>query len=214
MDTRYSLNAGCGIRYPTAPTTYGLDDWDNLGHDSVKLGQNSGVQYTGLALFSCPINRFATVSAASLTLDLSGGTIGSAFFELAIFAVAADNQGWPADGSEVALDFSHRLTTGAGPVLAVSGSHAYDVTAAVQEVVNRVGWVPDNNLMMYISWSASGDWANMATKGIDTPNGPPKLEMTWSGGDGGGSGGGGGGGGQSGVNGSFLIGMMAEEELL
>jgi hypothetical protein len=212
MDTRYSLNAGCGIRYPTAPATYGLDDWANYAHATVKLGQQSGVQYTGLALFSCPCNRFATISSASLTLDLSGGTLGSSFFQIAVFAIAADNQGWPSDGSQVALDFSHRLTTGAGPVSAVSGAHAYDVTAALQEVVDRVGYAPGNFVMFYIGWSATGDWANIATKGIDTPNGPPVLQVTWSGGDSGGSGGGGGGGGQSGVNASFLVGMMSQDE--
>lgn len=182
----------------------------------VKIGRDAGgVLYNGLALFGVPCNRYATIASATLTLDLSGGTMSSPFFEIYCFFVDADNQGWTLDGFEATLGFSHNLTTGAGPVAPVSGVHAYDVTAALQQVVNRVGWVPGNFAMAYITWNGTGYWANMTTTGIYTPNGPPQLDISWSGGDGGGGGsGGGGGGGQSGVNGSFLLGAMLDGELL
>lgn len=209
-ETDAALRSGCLKRLAVSPFTVGPIYDSSLGDNPVKLGQfvSNTEEYTGLISFQLGQNRFATISSAVLHLKFSGSYSGS--YSPIVVAVAADNQGWPATAAEASV-FYLNTTTSSTPISPPSvGLNSVDITPQVQEIVNRTGWVPNNKLMIFISWSATGQGGFFATDN-DTTNGP-WLVVTGTGGDAGG-GGGIGPGGQSGTNASFLLTMIDEDRL-
>lgn len=183
-ETQYSINAGA-LDYNNVTHTGEIQEFAG-GYDPVFIGQrNSNIDaFYGLVHFQCNQNRFATISSA--VLSLKWADITTSFLNLYIYAIAADNQDWPGGyypGDPVeALEFRHHLSTaGTNVGLPVAGLQAIDVTSAVQEIVNRVGWVPGNKIMFWITWTATGDSCSMRTIGNATYG--PKLVISGTGGD-------------------------------
>ncbi|MCP3670907.1 MAG: hypothetical protein GY814_10835, partial [Gammaproteobacteria bacterium] len=161
---------------PEVPTeTFSLDVRITTGNDDVEEGDDGrmslsssdlelvdesgmGSQLVGLLFRDLQLPAGAVISNAYLEFETDEVGVGTA--NLQIQALAADNQPL---FSSVAYDLSSRSRAAASVAWndveawsAVNGRHqSPDISALVQLIVNRSGWLPGNNLGLVISGSGT-----------------------------------------------------------
>lgn len=200
--TVYSGDAGCVEVISSAGVTL-FHYAQFTPDDPVKIGTNGSSQYFGLVWFDeVDLPNAGTVSSAFLHLkfpSIAGLTTIKAW------AYAGDSPGFPNDPA-AAYAMRTPLTVADSGNVTVASTVSLDVTAIVQEIINRAGWVRLNHMLFWIGFSGGG-FANMETAGAFGSFSEPYLVA-----DAGGGSGGGGTGGQNGINATAFFLMMLNEE--
>lgn len=141
-------------------------------------GREPGAQYRGYVRFSgVAVPKNATITSAILSVDQTGISAGSV--QPYIRIVAADN----APALNFASIFGATLeAAGSTNTTAGAGLKSYDLTAAVQALVNRAGWASGNSLMVcaeLIPNGAATDYNQWRSWDYVTPASRPILTITY-----------------------------------
>jgi hypothetical protein len=143
------------VSQPGAVPTFGITATPNDGYSDTFVGSLlTTLCYTGVEtdrtltgffrMLGVAIPQGATITSATLTLNVLA-RFGSPAFNVA--ATAEDDAAAVSGVAELA---ARTRTTATAWTPAVTGSHAIDVTAAVQAVVNRAGWA-SGNAMLFVT---------------------------------------------------------------
>jgi hypothetical protein len=143
------------VSRPGAVPTFEITATPNDGYSDTFVGSLlTTLCYTGVEtdrtltgffrMLVVAIPQGATITSATLTLNVLA-RFGSPAFNVA--ATAEDNAAAVSGVAELA---ARTRTTATAWTPAVIGSHAIDVTAAVQAVVNRAGWT-SGNAMLFVT---------------------------------------------------------------
>ncbi len=202
IETDYSVDAG-SLHVTFTPQS--IAHYAN-GDDPVTIGHDSGHFYYGLMTFQCFANRFATINSASLVTFFNLSPDSG--LEIIFYADDSDNSPWTNDLSLAYGKASNQTTATSTSLHPIGGTQTnVDITAVIQEIVNRAGWAAGNYLTMIVGWnSATPGLGQMRSLG-DIGHGPYFI-IDWTGG-----GGSSGPGGQMGANASFLLLMTNGDQL-
>lgn len=173
-----TLNFSAGSADLWGDSSGGLHD----GTNQLRLGDgsSSGAPDRAWIPFAVTFPRATIVTA---TLTLVGSATRTETIALKVGCEAADNASAPADWTALAaktLTTSY-TSTGIATNVTAGDSYAIDVTAAVQEVLNRAGWAYGNTLAILIvdDGTGGGDFHDFAT--VENPtHGEATLSITYT----------------------------------
>lgn len=150
----------------------------------IPIGSFNGNAHMGAARFlNVTIAQGTTITSAILTLKaLSTYSTGSTISCIA-YAEAADNAAiYTATNNNISGRTRTTANSGAKNIQSVTAEvdYTWDVTTAVQEVVNRAGWVSGNAVSILIrdNSSTSNEWQDFYTYDNTTTK-APKLDITY-----------------------------------
>ncbi len=172
-----------GAYFNRTTSTLYLGSYDDPGYE------------IGCLFDAVSVPQAATINAAGVTMtntvwdDSDGSTLPTN-----VFAEAADNPSTIVSAS----DFAARTRTTAYDLTNIDSEWAagteltFDATTAVQEVINRTGWVTGNRLLLFFTPVAGGShaWTQPAAYETGTYD-PPTLDIDYTESGGGGGFGGG-----------------------
>lgn len=147
---------------------------------------SAGCRFTGVAVAQGATIASATFSMkAQATYNAAPNTVS-----LLVSAQAADNpSGFTTATNQFTTTTRPRTTavSAAWNVNSVTGGTRYsiDITAVIQEIVNRAGWVSGNAIVILIdtnTTTTSGEWQDFYAwdDTTDRTNNPPQLDITVS----------------------------------
>lgn len=155
--------------------------WYSASNTKIYLGLN--FWNPGFTFTSVNVPQGSTVTSATLTLNClgtgSGGGAGKIYGQASDTAAVFTNSARPSQMSKT----SASVNTG---TISTTGSKAFTVTAIVQEVVNRAGWVANNNMNLAILLNAGGGYTTFEDY-QNTGTSPASLSITYTAGGGGGT---------------------------
>ncbi len=130
-------------------------EFDNTGVEIV-LVENAGVDTRSWIPFTVALKTGTVIVSATLKL-IASVTSGVSSDTVTFGCEAADN---PANPSSKADLFTRTLSSATysnsiGQYV-LNTTYSYDVTNAVQEIINRAGWSSGNTLAMLMKWTGSG----------------------------------------------------------
>lgn len=180
MITTLTISAGSGDCWCNKPAIGTFDATSgtlNVG------GEGSiGDEVSTWIPFRVPLGQGKQIASAALRVICIGGSVGDPAIILG--CEDADNPSTPTD----LTDLRARVMTSAQYAInaiteAVGTERDYDVTLAVQEVLDRAGWTHDNTMAVYIQDAVSGSaqfcqWASFENATYNEP----KLVITFAGG--------------------------------
>jgi hypothetical protein len=141
------------------------------------LIRNAGFRFTTVA-----VAQAAVIANATFKLRVTGNYQGYATGKL--YGADEDSSAQWSDS----IRPSNRTKTAASTVIPSAGSSgikSYDVTAVVQEIVDRAGWASGNNISLFVLNTSAGTdntyWEAFESAGTDEA----VLEITLDGGGGG-----------------------------
>jgi type IV pilus assembly protein PilY1 len=159
----------------------------SLGSSDLEMAYDGGLQVAGMRFRNVAIPQGATILSAELEFvaDESHSDIG---FTLRIQGEATDDAN---TYTTTAGDISGRPTTVAftdwvdpEPWTATDIYQSPDITAIVQEIINRPGWVPDNEMAFVIQYapgSATGsNLKRVAYSHNRDSDRAPRLRIDWT----------------------------------
>jgi hypothetical protein len=117
---------------------------------SVETGEAS---QHGFIRFTLPVAQGTVLDSVTLNASLIGVSSGTNTppFGFSLAAVQADNPAWPTTGSQAATQLGMLGTPVDFTVTALNQPTAsIDITAAVQTIVNRSGWVSGNAIILVL----------------------------------------------------------------
>jgi type IV pilus assembly protein PilY1 len=159
----------------------------SLGSSDVELAYDGGLQVAGMRFRNVAIPQGATILSAELEFvaDESDSAIG---FTLRIQGEATDdaNTYTTVDGNITSRPTTTSFTDWMDPEPWTADDiyKTPDITAIVQEIINRPGWVPDNDMALTIQYapgSATGDSLKRVayTHNRDSDR-APRLRIDWT----------------------------------
>lgn len=155
----------------------------NPWSSTVLLIGNSGGSWDGLLHFTgVSVPQGTTITSALLKIGGAAGVGGVGSPAVIIHAEDADNPTLPSGGGDLT---GRTLTSGVAftPSL-TSGTYSFDITSAVQTVINRAGFAGDKmNIMFKNNGSASNNFLLVFQH--ENGSGYGVLEITYSAGGGG-----------------------------
>jgi len=151
------------------------------------LGEIFSEKMKTILRFTLLATQGETIVGASLKLTASGPVGAGGAYTLR--ANASDNAAWPAGATSAdkITDAEGRTLTSASVSVLFTSSveitpHDFDITAVIQEIVNRAGWVSGSNVLLF--FGETGDFSSGAYQSIVTSedaNGPaPTLTFAGS----------------------------------
>lgn len=150
-NTTITISAGSGDCWCNKPS---IGTFDNSGAD-LKVGGEGSVGDDVQTWIPFVITFKKTIVSATLRLIATGGSVGDP--SVRIGCEAADNPAAPVSLADlrarVMTSSFYDVTAGTN---SVGATVDFDVTNAVQEVLNRAGFVPNNTLAIYIQDLVSG----------------------------------------------------------
>lgn len=139
---------------------------------------NTQDRWSGIRLNNVTIPQGSTINSATLKIS-----VGSATYDDAHFTVFCEDHDDAPTFTTATNDITNRTTTTASIEIDQdalgTGEHSFTITAAVQEVINRPGWVSGNDLVVPIRNDAN---ANLRCYAYDYGPGtyPPKLDIDYT----------------------------------
>lgn len=149
----------------------------------VRIGNDSQPKVGGLRFTSVSIPNGASITSATLTITWAatystGNTIvatlyGEAADNSAVLTVADNNISGRANTTA-------NVASGSLSSVVLDGEKAWDVTAIIQEIVNRAGWTSGNalSLLMRDAGSTSSEWQDAWSYDGSTTK-AAKLDITY-----------------------------------
>lgn len=117
---------------------------------------------------SVPVPKGKTITAA--VIYWVAYTSGSGTAEFTLGCEAADNPAVPVNNADLLARVQGSVAPQISPVAYIGGTqYSYDVTAQIQEVVNRSGWVHGNRLALLIKDVVQGNTNRRAIASFDYP---------------------------------------------
>lgn len=140
---------------PAATADDGYELFGTWTTGSIRLGANSGTnEHPGIRVTNVTIAQGATI--ASATLGLYAGAVNGTGGAGTIYGRAADNAGQFSTGASLPSAVTKTTASTAVSAVATTGQKTWDVTAIVQEIVNRAGWASGNAMAFPIIGTGSG----------------------------------------------------------
>lgn len=170
----FTFSAGAGDCWGSSAT--GVVDTDTnayLGRENGSSKVRDWIPFT--------VNLPKSLVITSATLKVIATVNRSDFVSVFMGCEDADNPTMPTDWSDI---LGRSLTSGFTAVevdaYTNGDEHTYDITTAVQEILNRAGWAPGNTMAVLIIDDAtpSGAWRRFATLEHAT-FAEPKLEIVF-----------------------------------
>lgn len=155
-----------------------------LNGTTLLCGNKSTRSLTGIARFTnVTVPQGTTITSATLTMTGADSYTGPTSLLNRVYCEAADNSAQPTTGSN---NLTSRTKTTANTawdnhITVAETEYNIDITSAVQEVINRAGWVSGNALSAIIAndGSPSDEWQEYyAWDGSTTK--APKLAIVYS----------------------------------
>lgn len=176
MNKTVTLSAGSGDAWASKPVN-GLFSSTGTELPMGGIGVTNDEAFTWVPFPNCPIGKGKTITSATLKVTATQ-TVGSGTLTVYIGCEAADNPAAPTTLADLrARVLTAAFTTaGVGPYTAGT-QYTYDITAAVQEIINRSGFAMGNTIAVYIQTSIT---TNASRPFASSENGtytPPKLEI-------------------------------------
>ena len=173
MSSTLTLSAGSGDCW--ADTAGNFDSTDtNLFIGATDISDRSPRTWIP---FTVNLSKGTTVLSATLTL-IASATSSSVTSTIRVGCEAADNPSTPTTKADL---FARSMTAAYGDVTLLQyingSSYPYDVTSAVQEVLNRSGWVYGNTLAVMIWDVDTTDKTHQVTSNEGGAN-KPVLSIT------------------------------------
>lgn len=152
---------------------------------TMPLGSFNGNTHMGCARFlSVTIAQGTTITSATLTLKAQATYSTANTISCIAYGEAADNAAiYTATGTNINARARTTANSGAKDIKSVTAEtdYTWDVTTAVQEVINRAGWASGNAISILIrdNSSTSNEWQDFYTYDNTTTK-APKLDITYS----------------------------------
>jgi hypothetical protein len=145
-------------------------------------GTSKGNQTIGLRFRSITTPKNATIQNAYIQFT-TDETKSAGVVQFQVYGVAADNAGtWSGTYAVANATKTTAQVTWQPPnwnTVGASGvNERLDVTAIVQELVNRSGWAPNNAMAFGIKW-ITGSGVRTARSGTDSASAAPSLFIQW-----------------------------------
>lgn len=169
--------------------TRGAGDLLNLTSVSVAAGfldaAGTTIQDSGLRWTSLPVPQLATINSASISIFAVGGAfpaltkiIGEDADDAATFSTLANYDGRSRTTARVDWDIPN---SGAWHTPSAQFRQSPDITAIIQEIIDRPGWSSGNDLVLF--WDDDGSLASDFVSGRSydgTPAEAAKLNITYT----------------------------------